>query len=704
MKKHSEEKPDWQEQRNRIIGLGESSHRKSYYPELQQKITELQKTNEELHAAYEHLSSNKEKLRKNFEELRAKEQELRESEEKYRNLIEHSFDGIVIHHDTKIVFLNQTALGLFGIADIRDYLGRSIFTFIHPDYQAVVAGRAEGGQTSVQQPMREQFVRVNGEVFDVEVVAVPISWGGTRAVQVAFRDITAQKAAEMALRESEQFYRTVFETTGSGSFIINEDNSIQRANEGFAKLTGYSVEELEREHSWTEFVVPEDLARLKSYHTGRIRAAGVPNSYEFRSVDRFGTLRYCINHVSMIPGTTKSICSTVDITDRVVTEHALEEKNRELDFAYHDLAQKDEELRQKYEALIRAEGALRSAKTLLEAVYDGSSDLIFVHDVDGRIIDVNSNVLAVFGISLEDLIAADPNELSGEGYTSAMVAEYVQVALRDGKADFEWVSRKKNGEEFPIDMRLRRLETVNEDGTLKPVILAIARDITERKMAEQALALGRKKLGLLNTIIFQDIQSTIFALSAYLQLANTTTDPEKITSFAEKQNQLIQKIVSSLEFAKNYQNMGIHPPRWQNVNRVFLYALSHIDSLRVSRHVDVGTLEVYADMLLEKALFNLLENALIHGERVTSISLTCEEREGCTVLVFQDNGVGITESEKKKIFERGYGKRAGLGLFLVREILSITGMTIHECGEEGEGARFEIQIPKGVGRFSGTAP
>jgi len=524
------------------------------------------------------------------------------------------------------------------------------------------------------------------------------------AVQVAFRDITAQKAAEAALRESEQFYRTVFNTTGSASFIINEDNSIQRANEGLAKLTGYSVEELERDHSWTEFIVPEDLARLKSYHVRRMQESDVPKTYEFRIVDRSGTMRYCINHVSIIPGTTKSICSTVDITDRVVAEHALAEKNRELDLAYQDLSQKEEELRQNYEELIRAEQELRSAKTHLEAIYEGSPDLIFVHDAGGHIIDVNANVLTVFGLSREEVIAAQPHEMSGEGYTSEMARGYMQAALKDGKADFEWVSKKKNGEEFPLEMRLRRLEMVNEDGTLEPRILAIGRDITERRMAEQALAQGRKKLGLLNTIIFQDIQSTIFALSAYLQLSNTTSDTEKVKSFSEKQNVLIQKIVSSLEFAKNYQDMGIHPPRWQNVTRVFLYALSHVDSLNVSRRVEVGTLEVYADMLLEKALFNLLENALIHGERVTEIALTCEERDGDRVLVVQDNGVGIAESEKTKIFERGYGKHAGLGLFLVREILSITGMTIRECGEEGCGARFEILIPKGVGRFPETSP
>lgn len=792
MKQHSEEKPDWQDQRNRIIGLGESSLRKSYYPELQQKMAELQKANDELHAAYEQLSSSEEELRQNYEELSAKEHELRESEEKYRNLIENSFDGIVIHKDTRIVFLNRTALRLFGIGDINEYIGRSIFTFIHPDYLPIVSQRAGSGLTSVQDSIAEKFLRIDGEAFDVEVVAGPTMWEGEMAVQVAFRDITAQKLAEAALQESEQryrtlvettetgfvivdmdgrvidanqkyvelsghrslseilgrnviewtaqheqernrktiaqcakdgfirnfeidysspsgsftpieinatvvpfgntqriltlcrdiserrkteqalrdsemFYRAIFETTGAASVIIEKDTTITRANEVFARLSGYTVQELEGRHRWTEFVVPEDLARMKKFHDDRrVDASGAPQVYDFRFIDRQGIVKHCISNVGMIPGTARSIASLVDISSRVL-----------------------------------AEQELRVAKTHLEGIYEGSPDLIYVHGADGQILDVNTNVLRVFGLSREEAVSAQPQAMSGVGYTPGMAMEYIRTALAEGKADFEWIGKKKNGEEFPLEVRLRRIDTACEDGTTEPRVLAIARDITERKMAEQALDQARKKLGLLNTIIFQDIQSTIFALSAYLQLAGTNRDEAKVKSYAAKQAVLIQRIVSSLQFAKNYQDMGIHPPRWQSVNQVFLYALSHLDSLKISRTIRVGSLEVFADPLLEKAMYNLIENALTHGgDRVTEITLGCEERDGSLILVFGDNGVGIPAGEKKKIFERGYGKNAGLGLFLVREILSITGMTIDECGIEGSGARFEITIPKGVGRFT----
>ena len=219
-------------------------------------------------------------------------------------------------------------------------------------------------------------------------------------------------------------------------------------------------------------------------------------------------------------------------------------------------------------------------------------------------------------------------------------------------------------------------------------------------MAEKALDEARKKLGLLNTIIFQDIQSAVFTLSAYLQLSMNNSIGEKIGIYEEKESGLIHKIVNSLNFAKNYQDLRINPSRWQNVNQVFLYAISHLNTLNIARQIRLENLEIFSDPLLEKVFFNLMENALLHGKTVTEITLDYREVPDGVILIMEDNGVGIPAEEKVKIFERGYGKHAGLGLYLAREVLSITGISIRETGEEGKRARFEMFVPKGAYRFS----
>jgi K+-sensing histidine kinase KdpD len=282
--------------------------------------------------------------------------------------------------------------------------------------------------------------------------------------------------------------------------------------------------------------------------------------------------------------------------------------------------------------------------------------------------------------------------------------EYIRTALEKGQAGFDWVSKRKNGEEFPVEIRLRRLEFVNEHGVMEPRILAIGRDITEQQMAKRALEQARKKLSLLNTVIFQDIQSTIFALSAYIQLAGSSRDEAKVQSYSAKETFLINKVVASLNFTKNYQDLGLHPPRWQNVGQVFLYAISHLDTLNISREVHVDRLEIYADPLLEKVFFNMVENSFIHGQRVTAISMSYAETGEGLVITLTDNGIGIPAEEKPKIFTQGGVKNAGFGLFLVHEILSITGISIRETGEQGKGVRFEILVPKGAYRFSGEVP
>lgn len=102
--------------------------------------------------------------------------------------------------------------------------------------------------------------------------------------------------------------------------------------------------------------------------------------------------------------------------------------------------------------------------------------------------------------------------------------------------------------------------------------------------------------------------------------------------------------------------------------------------------------------MLEKVFFNLIDNSIRHGQKVTEIRISARHFDEGLLIALEDNGVGIPVDEKEKIFERGFGKNTGFGLFLVREILSLTGITIKEIGVPGSGARFEITVPKGAFR------
>jgi signal transduction histidine kinase len=105
--------------------------------------------------------------------------------------------------------------------------------------------------------------------------------------------------------------------------------------------------------------------------------------------------------------------------------------------------------------------------------------------------------------------------------------------------------------------------------------------------------------------------------------------------------------------------------------------------------------------MLEKVFYNLLDNTFRHGERATYIKVRFEQTDGAGQLYIEDDGVGIAADEKELIFRRGYGKNTGLGLYVSKEVLSITGIGIVENGEPGKGTRLMITIPPGIFRLEG---
>ena len=163
---------------------------------------------------------------------------------------------------------------------------------------------------------------------------------------------------------------------------------------------------------------------------------------------------------------------------------------------------------------------------------------------------------------------------------------------------------------------------------------------------------------------------------------------------------MIQEATSTIErqitFTKDYQDIGVSEPAWQDLAETVRRASALVHNERISIDIDVGNVRVLADPLLEKVFYNLIDNALRYGgEPLTTIQLLAREDESGLVIIFEDDGIGITRKDKSRIFDRGVGQNTGLGLFLVREILSITGITISETGEAGKGATFKIHVPRG---------
>ena len=155
-----------------------------------------------------------------------------------------------------------------------------------------------------------------------------------------------------------------------------------------------------------------------------------------------------------------------------------------------------------------------------------------------------------------------------------------------------------------------------------------------------------------------------------------------------------------VSFTKTYQELGLKVPVWKDVGEVCRKAAKDVDLGSVTVHNTIVGISILADPLLEKVCYNLIENAIRHGEGLTEISISAEEKPEGLIISVEDNGSGVPDENKEIIFERGFGKNTGYGLFLTREILSISDILITERGTFGASCRFEILVPKGKYRFS----
>jgi signal transduction histidine kinase len=223
---------------------------------------------------------------------------------------------------------------------------------------------------------------------------------------------------------------------------------------------------------------------------------------------------------------------------------------------------------------------------------------------------------------------------------------------------------------------------------------------TEAENAKLAaeIAFLKKKLQIVGSVTRHDVLNQLTAVVGYNELLGMMVDDEKLKSFLSKERLAVDKIRLLFQFAKDYQNIAAEPSRWQNVNDAVHRVSEEFDAGTIRITAFTGDMAVLVDPLFDKVLIQLFENTVRHGGAATEIRISRQDEDSHALLIIEDNGSGIPPADKEKIFERGYGKGTGWGLFLAREILAITGITIAENGEPGKGARFILTLPDGTYR------
>jgi len=621
-------------------------------------ITARKQAENELHSAYEQVLATEEELRGQYQELAQKEQQIRESEEKYRIFVETANEGIwAIDAGFNTTFVNRKMQEIFGYT-VREMTGRPVWDFVPPDDAESMKQVLLERRTGIPGRYQRRWVRKDGSIVWCLTSATPLfSPDGTFMGSFGlFTDITERMRMDDTLRESEKKYATVVEQSQDGIFIA-QDGRLVFHNRAFSTMTGYPGAELEGK-GIAELIAPEDRELVMTRHQERLDGRTPPETYEFSVLYRDGETRVPVK-MSIAPGTVHGKPATIGTLHNMMEERRRESVLRESEERY---------------------------RSIIENIHEG-----FIRtDNEGCILMASPSAVRMLGYDTPDDIVGMPIVAF---YRLPDTRQVMLDRIREHRRidGYQIEFRKKDGSSFwgSLDAHF----VCGKDGEVLGTE-ALIRDISEHRAMESAVKEANRKLNLLNSITRHDVKNQIAVLLGYADIAATDVPADEVGGYLARIRDVARKISQLIDCTGTYQELGVHSPGWFNVGDIVNQV--GMPQVRTGDHCD--QYEIFSDPMLERVFFNLFDNAVRHGGNVTEIKVQCRESPAGLTIVVSDNGAGIPETDKEKIFERGYGRNTGYGLFLAREILAITGISIRETGTVGEGARFEILVPEGAFR------
>jgi PAS domain S-box-containing protein len=609
------------------------------------------------------------------------EEALSHSETRYRELIELLPQTVFeIDLQGKIISANPVGLKSFGYSKEDLEKGLSAFQIIAPNDHQHLAENIQRILQEEQSGANEYLAqRKDGSTFPVITYSVPIIHEHTAVGLLGVLvDITERKQAEDAVKLSERRLTDIINFLPDATFAIDKKSRIITWNKAMEEMTGTTAVDMLGKGNY-EYAIPfyserkpilidlifEDIDTIESRYVNvqrngdiLIAEAIMPDTYQGTGTYLWGIASPLYDNYGKIVGAIESIR---DITRLKQTENALKESE------------------EKYRALT-----------------ENTSDILFSTDMTGIITYVSPQVNK-YGFLEEEMI----------GKSLRIFIHPADVDQVESKLS----SELKEGAQFVFQFRIldkwgttywfEEKSSLRLDLSGKPIgIYGILRDVTERQRVEDAIGIANKKLNLMNQITRHDILNTITGLFGCVDMAMVSNSPEERKQLLNDIRDLARVTQRHITFTREYQEVGVNQPQWQNVNDLINKVAQNFAKSGIMFSLAFERTEIYADPLLEKVFYNLMDNAIRYGETLTTISIYSCISDKRFSLVFEDNGVGIEPSLKHEIFKRGVGKNTGMGLFLTAEILAITGIFIEENGIFGKGARFEIQIPNGTWRFA----
>ena len=600
--------------------------------------------------------------------------ELRRERDVLKRILESSPNSIVITDlEGDIVEVNSATLSILGNKTKDELIGRNAIALLGGG-DSKRAARILGKLMSegVVRDMPFTLRRFDGIVIEALVSASIVSdpLGQPIYLVGVVRDVTDQtrnKAAlERALLEREQMASVVNKSSAvvflwrysQGWPVEYVSDNVHQFGYSAAEMTSNVVD-------YASVIHPDDLGRVTD-ELERFLADGIDDfEQDYRIVSPSGEVFWVFDRTAVVrddKGEVEYLQGVViDVTERKHAEERLSRMERQT-----------------------------------KLFMDLSPAIKFMKDKLGRYVYVNKTLMEAMHVSPDDWIGKTDHEIF-PSEVADRIRENDRKVLETSefKSFIETVPQDDGPHEYLTYKFL--VPSVSDSEEL---LAGVSIDLTERRKYERALKVANEKLQLLSSITRHDIMNQLSVLMGWMDLASSDKDGQSLQKGFSKMRQAAETIQNLLEFTSDYQDIGVKNPVWTDVSDAIAKSVAGLPLEGIGLDVSVKGLQVYSDPMLERVFRNLVDNSLRHGGKVSRIRVSHRMDGEELLLVVEDDGAGVSEADRARIFERGFGKNTGLGLYMVREILGLTGMTVKETGEEGAGARLEIRVPPRNYRFS----
>jgi PAS domain S-box-containing protein len=596
--------------------------------------------------------------RKKAEEL------LRESEERFRCLFESIQDpvGIFVGREGRIIDYNTAFKKSSGYTD-EELKGRVFLDFVHPDDCAMVLEKYRTEYSEGEFPLVYEIRGLNkkGGTVPLELSVSPYKKKGKAiGIEVIHRDLTERKKAEQALRESEERLRTLFENAPDAFYVNDLGGHFIDGNKAAEEMTGYQKGELIGKSFLQLGLLPKKQVptAAKLLTLNALGRSTGPDELALNRKDGTQIVAEIRTVPTKIDGKAVVLGIARDITERKKNERLVSESQ------------------QKFKGL-----------------FMGNPEAAAYLDPDYRIQDINPRFKELFGYSLADVQGKHinnvvvPDDRRKEG-------EALDKEAKKGYVHRNTVRRKKNGSLVQVSVSAAPITV----GDKIAGVVAMYHDISDLKNAEKKLDAMNEKLRVVGSLTRHDVRNKLAAVTgnAYLLRKRRPDDPDAIESLRSMET-AVRECEGIFDFASAYEKLGVEELAYVDAKKTLDEAVALFPDLRGIRIVnECDGLTLLADSLLRQLFYNLIDDSLKYGGKLTQIRIRYEKSEGKLRLVYEDDGVGISQDAKHKLFKEGYttGKGSGYGLYLIKRMMDVYGWAIDETGVPGKGAQFTISIPK----------